>query len=277
MSDQLKPEIAEEDIELPDMQSVDLSVSDDASETRPIPAGIKWMFAGIVVACLIASVGLYAYANQSQPSTDAVVAIDEGDSDQKVATDALIARLESAKPTEKKNKTADLSSEPVTKQEKMSERMVSLEAQIVQLIQQVHDLALQEQGVSQMKTEVGQMADHLKTLPSQDDLATMRQDFDEMLQITIKDIKNTPARIHKKENMVRKKKSYARLPFKLVSIDQWDGVNYAAIQSTNIGAIENLRSGDTRSGWTVERIDSIESSVQFKHVKTGRSIKQTAI
>ncbi len=155
-----------------------------------------------------------------------------------------------------------------------------MELQIQLMKQQIDDLVGQRKIIKQLNTQVRQIAAHVESLPTQDDLADMRQDFNEKLQNAKDELKNSLVNTYKKaKSYVSKKKIYKSqsMPFKLVSIDQWNSVNYAAIQSKNIGAIENLRTGDTRSGWKVERIDVVESSVVFKNIKTGRSIKQTAI
>ncbi len=161
----------------------------------------------------------------------------------------------------------------------MSERVVSMELQIQQMALQIMDLAAQGKAVKQLNTQVGDVAQHLKTTVTQNDLSLMKQDFGELLQKTKDEIRNALPKMDKKpKSYVSKKKYTARhMPFKLVSIDQWDGVNYAAIESNNIGAIENLRLGDTRSGWKVEQFDTAESSVVFKNIKTSRSVKQTAL
>jgi hypothetical protein len=281
MSENEKLEINEEEIEIIDFQSEDRSGSIPQAN-NPVPNGIKWMLGGVAMVLLVGMGSLYAFKGKSHstsPVGEDVMQIG-GDSDKAVATDVLLASLDKNNAQVKLPKKPGLTIGPVTEQDKINERVVSLETQLQQMTQQIDDLTSQGKIIKKMNTQMGQIADHIETLPTQDDLTEMKQDFNKMLQQTKDELKNSLAKSYKKaKKYVSKKKTYSakNMPFKLVSIDQWNGVDYAAIQSKNIGAIENLRSGDTRSGWKVERIDTVESSVVFKDTKTGRSIKQSAI
>jgi hypothetical protein len=281
MSDNEKMEMSEDDIEIIDFQSDDRSGSQRQSNIKPVPTGIKLLLGGISVALLIGMASLYvSKGNNYSIDNDADLVQIDGESDDTAGTNELIAILDKSKILAQSPQKAVLTIGPVTEQEKITERVVSMELQIQQMTQQIDTLSGQGKTIKQLNTQVGQIAEHLETLPTQNDLADMRQDFNEMLQTAKDELKNSLVKTYKKaKSYVSKKKivKTQRMPFKLVSIDQWNSVDYAAIQSKNIGAIENLRKGDTRSGWKVERIDVVESSVVFKHIKTGRSIKQTAI
>ena len=281
MSGNEKIEMSEDDIEIIDFQSEDRSGSNPHSNIKPVPMGIKLLLGGIGLALLIGMGSLYVSKEKNYSTENDVDLVQiDGDSDDAVATNELIASLDKSQLLDQSSKKAVLTIGPVTEQEKITERVVSMELQIQQMTQQIEALSGQGKMVKQLNTQVGQIADHLETLPTQNDLADMRQDFNKMLQTVKDELKNSLAKSYKKaKSSVSKKKVYKSqsMPFKLVSIDQWNSVDYAAIKSKNIGAIENLRKGDTRSGWKVERIDVVESSVVFKNIKTGRSIKQTAI
>ena len=280
MSEKEKLDSTEDEFEIIDFQSDDRS--DSVSQVnRPVPGGIKWILGGVSVALLVGMGSLYAFkGNTHSPANEVDVMQIGGDSDESVGTDELIARLNADQFSEQAPQKTGLTLGPVTGQDEMNAKIMSIEAQIQKMTQQMDDLAHQGTIIKTMNTRMGEMANHFETLPTQDDLTDMRQDFNERLQKSNDALKKSLVKNHKKAKpyVSKKKTSPSRkIPFQLVSIDQWNGVDYAAIQSKNIGAIENLRSGDTRSGWKVERIDSGESSVVFKHVKTGRSIKQTAI
>ena len=281
MSGNEKIEMSEDDIEIIDFQSEDRSGSNPHSNIKPVPMGIKLLLGGIGLALLIGMGSLYVSKEKNYSTENDVDLVQiDGDSDDAVATNELIASIDKSQLLDQSSKKAVLTIGPVTEQEKITERVVSMELQIQQMTQQIEALSGQGKMVKQLNTQVGQIADHLATLPTQNDLADMRQDFNKMLQTVKDELKNSLAKTYKKaKSYVSKKKVYKSqsMPFKLVSIDQWNSVDYAAIKSKNIGAIENLRKGDTRSGWKVERIDVVESSVVFKNIKTGRSIKQTAI
>ena len=282
MSENEKLELKEEEIEIIDFQTEDRSDSIPQAN-NPVPTGIKWILGGVAMVLLVGMGSLYAFKGNSHstsPVDEGVMEIGDSDGDTAVATDVLLASLDKNTTQVKLPKKPGLTIGPVTEQDKINERVVSLETQIEQMTQQIDDLTSQGTIIKKMNTQMGQIAEHIETLPTQDDLTEMKQDFNKMLQQTKDELKNSLAKSYKKaKKYVSKKKTYSarNMPFKLVSIDQWNGVDYAAIQSKNIGAIENLRSGDTRSGWKVERIDTVESSVVFKDTKTGRSIKQSAI
>ncbi len=281
MSGNEKIEITEDDIEIIDFQSEDRSGSKPQSNMKPVPMGIKLLLGGISLALLVGMASFYVFKGKTHSiSNDADMLQIDGDSDIAVGTNELIASLDKSQLPEQSSKKAVLTIGPVTEQEKITESVVSMELQIQLMKQQIDDLVGQRKIIKQLNTQVGQIAAHVESLPTQDDLADMRQDFNEKLQNAKDELKNSLVNTYKKaKSYVSKKKIYKSqsIPFKLVSIDQWNSVDYAAIQSKNIGAIENLRTGDTRSGWKVERIDVVESSVVFKNIKTGRSIKQTAI
>lgn len=272
MSESEPLELNDEDIEIIDFQNSKIK----PEQSRPVPTGIKLLIGGIAFVVL-AGGSLYAFNARSSvnPESDVTIA---GDSDQMVATKELIVNLNK---TRAKSKTAlnTLSLGPVNEQEKLNERVISMEMQIKQMAQQINDFEVQSKAVRQLNTQVGEFTKHLKTVVTQDEFTAMKQDFSKMLQKTQDELKNSWAKTYKKAraNITKKKSKPVQIPFKLVSIDQWNGVDYAAIQSKNIGAIENLRLGDTRSGWKVERIDTAESAVVFKNIKTSHSIKQTSI
>ena len=281
MSENEKTEMSDDDIEIIDFQSEDRSDSQRQLNTKPVPTGIKLLLGGISLVLLLGMGSLYLFKGTNQSIANDTNMMDiGGDSDDAVGTNKLIVNLDKSQISDNAPQKAVLTIGSVTEQEKITERVVSMELQIQQMTQQIDVLSGQGKIVKQLNTQVGKITDHLETLPTQNDLADMRQDFNEMLQTAKDELKNSLAKTYKKaKSYVSKKKinKTQSMPFKLVSIDQWNSVDYAAIQSRNIGVIENLRKGDTRSGWKVERIDVVESSVVFKNIKTGRSIKQTAI
>lgn len=279
MSEQ-KLEVTEEEIDIIDFQSEDRSASRESTEVKPIPKNVKYIMGGIALLMLFGMTGLYAYSKKLSDDEMSSVSIDEYEIQKAVGTDELIASLDKTPSTVKKEDIKKrLTLGPVTEQEKLNERVISMEVQIQQMTQQIEDLAVQGKAVRQLNTQVGDISEHQKTVATQSDLDQMKQDFNTMLQKTSDELKTSLAKNYKKAKTYVSKKKYKSkaVPFKLVSIDQWNGVNYAAIQSKKIGAIENLRLGDTRSGWKVERIDTAESSVVFKNIETSRAIKQTAI
>ena len=281
MSEPEKLEFTEADIDIIDFQSEDHSASQAKAETRPVPSGVKLLIAGMAFALIVGGGSLYAFSNKSSTADVGmdIIAIDGGDGDQTAGTDELIARLDKTKAMTIRTQDG-LILEPVTEQEMLNERFASIEIQLHQLTQQIKDLVDQYKTVRQLNTQMGELKEDLKTMATEDDLFEMKLNFDEMLQKKQEELKRVLVKPYKKTKTIVSKKKYTPrqiIPFKLVSIDQWDGVNYAAIESNNIGALENLRPGDTRSGWKVERIDTVESSVIFKHVKTGFSIKQNSI
>jgi len=280
MSENEKMEMSDDDIEIIDFQSEDRSDSQRQSNIKPVPTGIKLFLGGISLVLLLGVGSLYLFKGTNQSTANEPNILEIGDNDDAVGTNELIANLDKSHISDQVPQKVVLAIGLVTEQEKITERVVSMELQIQQMTQQIDALSGQGKILKQLNTQVGKIADHLETLPTQNDLADMRQDFNEMLQTAKDKLKNSLAKTYKKaKSYVSKKKIYKSqsMPFKLLSIDQWNSVDYAAIQSKNIGAIENLRTGDTRSGWKVERIDVVESSVVFKNIKTGRSIKQTAI
>lgn len=281
MSENEKMGMSDDDIEIIDFQSEDRSDSQRQSNIKPVPTGIKLLLGGISIVLLLGMGSLYLFKDTNQSiANDANMVDINGDSDDAVGTNKLIANLDKNQSSDQAPQKAVLTIGPVTEQEKITERVISMELQIQQMTKQIYALSGQGKIVKQLNTQVGQIADHLETLPTHNDLADMRRDFKKMLQTAKDELKNSLAKTDKKAKSYVSKKKIVKtksMPFKLVSIDQWNNIDYAGIQSKNIGAIENLRKGDTLSGWKVERIDVVESSVVFKHIKTGRSIKQTAI
>jgi hypothetical protein len=61
------------------------------------------------------------------------------------------------------------------------------------------------------------------------------------------------------------------LPFDLVSVDVWDGVPYVAL--SHDGRIELVRAGQSRTGWTVQLIDSSRGLVLFRN-RQGRALER---
>lgn len=273
-----KLELNEDEIEIIDFQSENQNNSKEKSVTRPIPTNVKYIMGAVVLIMIAGMSGLYAYSKKS--TLNEFVSIDGRETGESSYTGKSIETLDERQLLAKESKPKkELTLGAITTQDKMNERVISMEAQIQQMAQQIEDLSLQGKAVRQLNTQAGVITQHIKTLPTQNDLTMMKQDFESMLQKKSDEIKNTLAKNYKKAKSYVSKKKYKSkiMPFKLVSIDQWNGVNYAAIQSKNIGAIENLRLGDTRSGWKVERIDMAESSVVFKNIKNNRSVKQTSI
>ena len=281
MSENEKMEMSDDDIEIIDFQSEDRSDLQRQSNIKPVPTGIKLLLGGISIVLLLGMGSLYLFKGSNQSiANDANMVDIGGDSDDAVGTNELIANLDKNQISDQVPHKAELTIGSVTEQEKITERVVSMELQFQQMTQQIDALSGQGKIIKQLKTQVGKISDHLETLATQNNLADMRQDFHKMLQTAKDELKNSLSKTDKKvKNFVSKKKivKTQSMPFKLVSTDQWNNIEYAGIQSKNIGAIENLRKGDTRSGWKVQHIDVVESSVVFKHIKTGRSIKQTAI
>ncbi|MCU7799694.1 MAG: hypothetical protein KZQ70_06010 [gamma proteobacterium symbiont of Lucinoma myriamae] len=272
----------EEESEIIDFQSEDRS--DTQSNIKPVPTGIKWMLAGIVAVFIVGIGGLYlSKSDKSLLSTNNDETVELSDNDDLFdgvnETISLEAPEENTQVVKNIVNKPGLTLSPVSEEELLNERVTSMEAQLQKMTQQMMSFSKQGEVVNQLTTQVTQLSEVMKDVVTQDDLSKARQSFRERMQQFRSEIEATVAKSYKKKTYVRRKKSTPakNMPFKLLSIDQWDGVHYAAIQSKNVGAIENLRVGDRRSGWKVEKIDVTESQVMFKNIKTGQSVKQTVI
>lgn len=263
-------------IDIIDFQSEDRSAH-QKSETRPVPKSIKLLIGGIALVLVIAAVVLYGMSNKTTSSVnmdgdEEVMAVGGGaDSDQALGTDELIASLDVARVAP-------------TRAQKMDEQISTMASQIQTMAQQIKALTAQNKTLGQLNTQVSKNTQDLKTTLTQDDLTEIKLELDNtlhktmlqnnLLQKSSKDIKIASAKPDKKT--YKKRTTYRpRLPFKLITIDQWGGDNYAAVESNETTGIENLRRGDRLSGWKIEQIDAVESSVVFKNVTTGRSVKKT--
>ena len=167
----------------------------------------------------------------------------------------------------------------VSPMQKLQEQVVSLQAQMDEMSQVIKDLEAQGLVVNELKKQVSGLEVEIKRVPTRDEFEQVKSEFSVMMDKKTEELKSSLTKMYKKAKKVvsyKKKKSVA-MPFRLVSIDQWDGVNYAAIQSTSVGGIENLRQGDSRSGWTVAEIDDMKMSVTFRHAKTGQTVTKNSI
>ena len=258
-------------IDIIDFQSEDRSAH-QKSETKPVPKSIKLLIGGIALVLVIAAVVLVGMSNKTTSSVnmdgdEEVMAVGGADSDQALGTDELIASL-------------DVTRAVPTREQKLDEQISTMASRIQTMAQQIKALTAQNKTLGQLNTQVSKNTQDLKTTLTQDDLTEIKQDWDNRLQKTQEEIKIASAKPDKKTNIdkkpYKKRTTYRpRLPFKLITIDQWGGDNYAAVESNEKAGIENLRRGDRLSGWKIEQIDAVESSVVFKNVTTGRSVKQT--
>jgi len=102
--------------------------------------------------------------------------------------------------------------------------------------------------------------------------ASAKQARDELAK-RITDIERSVKRLRAPAKRRTSKTSTPTLPFKLVSVDLWDGVPYAALSQDE--RVELVRAGQFRSGWTVEHIDYRSGKVVFRD-SHGHTIEQTA-
>ncbi len=276
-----KLDVSEEEIEIIDFQSDDRNSAQE-QPPKPVPANIKWMLVALVIILLVGGGSLFGFSKKPHKAT--AVSLD-GETEAVLPIDALERDpgndlTQSVKDTVKNKKVRPLTVGPVTEQDKLKEQIESMNLQVDDITSRMKSLETQNHDLTRHVEQILQIA---KAMPSKDDLANIRHDLENMMQKNSeelqKSISEKTKQVAKKTLRHNKKRSYKRykLPFKLVSIDQWDGLDYAAIQANNIGSIENLRVGDIRFGWKVTRIDALNSMVEFKQIKTGRTIKQTAI
>ena len=278
-----KMEITEDEIEIIDFQSEHKSSSQTQSP-KPVPANIKWIFAGLGVVLIVGAGSLFALSQQSKPPVPLSL-----DGEAKAVIPVNTASLETTNAAEAEARTKPIEDQmlpknkhlsigPVTEQDKIREQVASMTVQVDEVTVRLKTLETQNQDLTR---HVEQILKITRAMPSKDDLANIRQELESMMQKNSQELQASIEAKTKKVTKTKsvKKRSYRRytLPFKLVSIDQWDGLNYAAIQANNISSIENLRTGDVRFGWKVKSIDPLKGMVEFKHLKTGRTVKQTAI
>lgn len=277
-----KLDLQEEEIEIIDFQSGDKSSKTQSPSPRPVPANIKWIFAGLGVFLIVGAGSLFALSQRSKPvalsldgESETVIPVNTTSLDNNNEA-GTVARTVSVKTQELSNKPLTIG--PVTEQDKIREQVASMTIQVDEVTARIKTLETQNQDLTRHVQQILKIA---KAMPSKEDLAAIRQDLENMMQKKSQELqKSIEAKTQKvARTKPVKKRAYRRytLPFKLVSIDQWDGLNYAAIQANNISSIENLRTGDVRFGWKVERIDQLKGQVEFKHLKSGRTVKQTAI
>ena len=273
--------MTEPNIDIIDFQSEDRSEQHPASEIRPVPKAIKLLIGGIALALVLGAVALYAFniktATQKTSTVDMdgdamVVGGGDIDGDQTFGGNEMEAQLDAAI-----TKTRANARPPI--QQKRDEQIGNIKSQIEIMTQQINDLMAQNNtALEKLSTQVSQNTEGLKTALTQTDLNEIKLDLNDIQHkaeaikvASEKTLKKT--RTNKKKYKKRVTRS-SQVPFKLITIDQWGGVNYAAIESREITGIENLRTGDRLSGWQVETIDAAASTVLFKNVKTGYTIKQ---
>ncbi len=277
-----KLDLSEDEIEIIDFQSEHKSSSQTQSP-KPVPANIKWIFAGLGVVLMVGAGSLFALSQQSKP----VVLSLDGESETAIPVNIssfdknnVSGTVAKTMPVEDQElpKNKPLTIGPVTEQDKLKEQVASMTIQVDEITARIKTLETQNGDLTRHVEQILKIA---KAMPSREDLTTIRQDLESMMQKKSQELQKSIEAKTKKVAKTKsvKKRAYRRysLPFKLVSIDQWDGLNYAAIQANNISSIENLRTGDIRFGWKVKSIDPLNGQVEFKHLKTGRTVKQTAI
>lgn len=283
-----KLDLQEEEIEIIDFQSENKS-SSQTQAPRPVPANIKWIFASLGVVLIAGAGSLFALSQQSKPvelsldvdaetSTETAIPVNTASAslDNNNAAGTVARATPGKSQVVSKNKPLVIG--PVTEQDKIREQVASMTIQVDEVTARIKTLETQNQDLTRHVQQILKIA---KAMPSKEDLAAIRQDLESMMQKKSQELQKSIEAKTKKLAKTKsvKKRVYRRytLPFKLVSIDQWDGLNYAAIQANNISSIENLRTGDVRFGWKVKRIDPLKGQVEFKHLKSGRTVKQTAI
>ena len=274
--------MTEPNIDIIDFQSEDRSEQHPASEIRPVPKAIKLLIGGIALALVLGAVALYAFniktATQKTSTVDMdgdamVVGGGDIDGDQTFGGNEMETQLDAAVAKTRANARPPI-------QQKRDEQIGNIKSQIEIMTQQINDLMAQNNtALEQLNTQVSQNTQILKTALTQTDLNEIKLDLND-IQHRAELIKAASEKPLKK--IITNKKKFKKritvrprnMPFKLITIDQWGGVNYAAIESREMTGIENLRTGDRLSGWQVETIDAEASTVQFKNVKTGYTIKQ---
>lgn len=89
----------------------------------------------------------------------------------------------------------------------------------------------------------------------------------------ITDLERSVKRLRTSAKRRTSKTSTPTPPFKLVSVDLWDGVPYAALSQDE--RVELVRAGQVRGGWTIEHIDYRSGKVVVRD-SHGHTIEQTA-
>jgi hypothetical protein len=278
--------------EIDDVDNSDAVIDDDSEEflenkVKPMPNGLKYGLAILPIA-LIA--GLFAMNSMKKAGDEMQIGIDgetiqinQNDFNQ-ASTHVVTDPSSSNKPEEvkeigAKGKGVGKLTLTATPLQIMQEQVASLSSQMQEMNGVIDKLEKQGLVVGQLRTQVSGIKEQLKHVPTRDELEQVKSNFTLQLEAKAEELKTSLAQLYKKAKRVVSpyKKKPVVMPFRLVSIDQWDGVNYAAIQSNSVGGIENLRQGDARSGWIVSKIDSMRMSVTFEHTKTGKVVVRNTI
>jgi len=102
--------------------------------------------------------------------------------------------------------------------------------------------------------------------------ASAKQARDELAK-RITNIERSVKRLRTPAKRRMSKISTPTLPFKLVSVDLWDGVPYAGLSQDE--RVELVRAGRVRGGWRVAHIDYRSGKVVFRD-SDGHTIERTA-
>lgn len=106
-----------------------------------------------------------------------------------------------------------------------------------------------------------------------DDMEASAKQACDALAKRMTDLERSVKRLRAPAKRRTSKTSTPTLPFKLVSVDLWDGVPYAALSQDE--RVELVQAGQVRGGWTIEHIDYRSGKVVFRD-SHGHTIEQTA-
>ncbi|MDZ7840854.1 MAG: hypothetical protein U5R46_08560 [Gammaproteobacteria bacterium] len=156
---------------------------------------------------------------------------------------------------------------------KFETQIRDLEQRIQELVQQ---WALHEEQAGQQIAENAQALDALQetvaALPTSEQLARLEGSIKTNREALAKEITRIEADLKSLQAAERGKQAKPAppsLPFKVVSIDLWDGVPYVGLVHDE--RIELLRAGQSRAGWTVQQIDTDAGQVTLRSAE-GRTL-----
>lgn len=129
------------------------------------------------------------------------------------------------------------------------------------------DNHLTQNEITQLSEEVQAVQTRAQELSDQKDLSQLSQSLsqsNQLLSQKVVDLENNVSdvkQILQPYTFIDPK----NLPFKVISLDVWDGTPYATV---NIDGEEDLMGlNETRSGWTVDSMDFVNRQIVFKNQK----------
>lgn len=136
-----------------------------------------------------------------------------------------------------------------------------------------------------MRGDIDAMHGELEQFATRDELEALREAFDQFRRsqntnarrLTALERMRTAA-IASSDNAatpVKQAPEPPQLPFRVLSIDLWDGKPYVAVAPMDSGDIELLSVGERRVGWEVRSLDYPAGQALFVD-ENGRTVQQTA-